>query len=194
MYAPILGDATFHALCLRIDRDLAAQTRQGQCIHCGAALHSANYLRHPRGLGPAGTDAGPEFGVCFRFCCGAEGCRRRHRAPSVRFLGRRVYLLAMVLLISAMRQRTTPRRARELKTLFGVDRRTLVRWRTWWQAGFPRTDFWRAARSRLPTPVADDDLPRSLLDWFGRRHTETSEQVMAVLKFLGGLFGPSRAF
>ena len=42
---------------------------------------------------------------------------------SVRFLGRKVYLGAVVILISAMREGPTPRRVHELARLFGVDRR-----------------------------------------------------------------------
>ena len=186
MYAGILGDATFHAFCLQIDRDLAAQSRRHGCRHCGAALHSANYLRHPRGLGPGGIDPGPEFGVCFSFCCSADGCRRRHRAPSVRFLGPKVYLSVMVLLLAAMRQGPTRRTARELKERFGVDRRTLVRWREWWQSIVPRSEFWRRARGLLPTSLGEEDLPRLLIDRF--TGSDLRERVLATLTFLSGLF------
>jgi hypothetical protein len=194
MYASILGDASFHAFCLEADRDLAERTRQGRCIHCGAALHRADYLRHPRGLGQRVTELGPEFAVCFSFCCGARGCRRRHQAPSLRFLGRRIYLFAMVLLISAMRQGASPRTAGELKRLFGVDRRTLARWRTWWQAAFPRADLWRAARGLLRRSISEDGLPRSLLELLAEQASDLRERVMAALKFLSGLLKPSSAF
>ena len=53
--------------------------------------------------------------------------------PSVRFLGRRVYLCAIVVLISAMRQGPTPRRVSELSKLFGADESTIARWQTFWR-------------------------------------------------------------
>ena len=185
MYAGILCSAAFYLFLLQIDRDLAAEVRRSKCLFCGAALHSACYARRPRGV-PAGVDAEPEFGVCFSFCCSAEGCRRRHRAPSVRFLGRKVYLAAMVSLLTAMRQGPTPRTARQLRSLFGADRRTLVRWRRWWQVLFPQGDFWRRRRDRFLPPVAEADLPRSLIDRFAGPGLQ--ERVIAMLRFLGGLF------
>jgi hypothetical protein len=84
----------------------------------------------------------------------------------VRFLGRKVYLSAVVILVSAMRQGPAPRRVRELRELFGVSRRTIYRWRDFWNEHFPKTTFWKVARSRL-VPVFDlVDFPRSLLEAF----------------------------
>ena len=60
--------------------------------------------------------------IRLSFCCDRDGCRKRTTPPSVRFLGRKVYLGAIVILISAMRQGPSPRRVRELSARFGVDR------------------------------------------------------------------------
>jgi hypothetical protein len=192
MYAAILGDATFHQFLFQADENLAERARQEACVFCGAPLHSANYRRHPRGLPE--EDLGPGFDLCFSFCCSRDGCRRRHQAPSVRFLGRRVYLFAIVLLVSAMRQGPARRTARELKALFGVDRRTLARWRTWWQAILPRMQFWRRARGHFRASVREDDLPQSLIDRFREEQGLLRERVVATLKFLCGLFSPLGAF
>jgi hypothetical protein len=43
-------------------------------------------------------------------CCSRDGCRRRMTPPSVRFLGRRVYLGAVLVLVSAMQQGSLPGR------------------------------------------------------------------------------------
>ncbi len=190
MYVSVLSDAAFYLFLLQIDRDLAEEARRSGCRFCGAALHSACYARRPRGV-PREIDPGPEFGVCFSFCCSAEGCRRRHRAPSVRFLGRKVYLAAMVALLTAMRQGATPRSARKLRSLFGADRRTLVRWRRWWQGLFPRSDFWRRMRDRFLPPVTQADLPRSLIDRFTGHGLQ--ERVIAMLRFLCGVFSACNA-
>ena len=117
------GTARFWSFLFAIDQDLAETARKQGCP-CGGRLHCANYPRAPRG----GSDHLPEeYRYRFSFCCDREGCRRRLTPPSVRFLGRKVYLGAMVILISAMRQGPTPRRVRELSTLFGVDRATIAR-------------------------------------------------------------------
>jgi hypothetical protein len=191
MYSAILGDATFYRLLLQIDRDRAAQTRRNGCLHCGGVLHSADYRRRPRGLGPPAIDPGPEFGVCFSFCCSRDGCRRRHAAPSMRFLRRKVYLSVMVLLLAAMRQGPTRRTARELKQQFGVDRRTLNRWRIWWQAIVPGSAPWQRVRGLFCPPPREPDLPQSLLDRFAVG--DLRERIVAALRFLGGLFSSSFA-
>ena len=133
---------SFWAFLLSIDKDLAECTRQKGCS-CGGRLHCANYPRAPRG----GPDHLPEEYRCrFSFCCDRDGCRKRMTPPSVRFLGRKVYLGAVVILISAMRQGPTPRRVRELSTLFGVDRATIARWQAFWRDHIPQTPFWKLAR------------------------------------------------
>jgi hypothetical protein len=188
MYFSILQDSRLYAFLLQVDRDLASQVQRSTCRFCGAVLHSACYLRKPRGL-PAGVDPGPEYPIRFSFCCSAEGCRRRHTPPSVRFLGAKVYLGVMVVLLAVMRQGPTPRRARELQGVFGVDRRTLGRWRTWWQTLFPKSRFWQRMKARFLPPVPQADLPRSLVSRF--RGDTLLEHIVRVLKFLSGL---SKAF
>jgi hypothetical protein len=84
----------------------------------------------------------------------------------VRFLGRKVYLGAVVVLVAAMQQGPSPRRVRELSELFDVDRCTIGRWRVFWREHFPNTPFWKAARGRL-VPRADvAELPWGLLQAF----------------------------
>ena len=101
-------------------------------------VHSAQYRRKPRGR-PAGL--GDEHDWRFSFCCARDGCRTRKTPPSLRFLGRKVYLAAMVVLIAIMREGVTAARMRQLSGLVGVDRRTVERWREWWR------DTSRRARS-----------------------------------------------
>ena len=55
------------------------------------------------GYGPI-APAGEEFVRRFSLCCGREGCRKRATPPSLRFLGRRVYLCAVVLVASMFAQ------------------------------------------------------------------------------------------
>ena len=67
-----------------------------------------------------------------------------------------------------MRQGPSPRRVRELSELFDADRRTINRWRTFWQEYFPLTTFWKVARGRLVPTFDVGILPRSLLEAFVR--------------------------
>jgi hypothetical protein len=175
----ILQDARLYEVLHRLDVDLAQTVRAVGCRHCDGVLHSAHYARKPRG-GPPGL--APEIDRRLSFCCARDGCRRRTTPPSVRFLGRRVYFGAVVLLTSALRDGLTARRVRALREQLGVDVRTLRRWRRWWQEIFVQSVFWRAARARFAPPVTESALPGALLERFT---TETSRGVLVqALQFL----------
>ena len=168
-----LADQQVYQLLEKVDEDLIQEAGQQRCIHCGGKLYRSDYQRKPRG--------GPLWAVRFSLCCGKEGCRRRHTPPSVRFLGRRVYLGAVVVLVTAMTHGVTPRRAAELRELLGVKRRTLERWRSWWCGVFVTSPFWRSMRERFMPPLAVGALPGSLLERFGG---EAATTVTRALQFL----------
>lgn len=179
MYHDLPRDASFWLFLFSIDQDLAESSRKEACP-CGGRLHRANYLRKPRG----GPDNLPEqYRQRLSFCCDRDGCRRRVTPPSVRFLGRKVYLGAVVVLVAAMRQGPTPRRVRELSELFGADRRTIARWQVFWREHFPQTPFWKVARGRLMPTVEIAALPRSLLEAFVR-NDEDQQGWSRLLCFL----------
>ncbi len=174
----LLRDAHLYDLLLTFDLDLAAEARAAGCEFCGGSLHSARYPRKPRG-GP--DDLGPEYATRLSFCCAADGCRRRTTPPSVRFLGRRVYLGAVVVLVTALISGITAPRAARLREWFGVNVRTLKRWRAWWRDTFVASAFWRGAQSRFMPPVMIDTLPASLLERFAG---DERTQLLHALVFL----------
>lgn len=162
MCLKILEDSRLYVLLLKFDGDLAAIAKDAGCS-CGGTLHSARYGRKPRGW----VVAQPE-GYDWRhsFCCAEDGCRKRTTPPSVRFLGPKVYLGAVVALVTALRHGANPRRAAELRRAVGASRRTLARWRTWWREIFTATPFWRVARALWVPAVPEAVLPASLLARF----------------------------
>jgi hypothetical protein len=181
----LLGDARFYRLQLKFDEDLAASAWLGRCPICGGRLDSANYPRKPRG---ATTKLPEDYETRFSFCCATEGCRARSTPPSVRFLGRRVYLGEVVVLACAMQQGATPVRASRLRELLGVSLRTLARWREWWKAAFVESAFWKAARAFF-SPAADESgFPLSLLERFS---PDEEERLAAVLRFVGPISTPA---
>jgi hypothetical protein len=173
---------SFWSFLISVDKDLAECARRQGCS-CGGRLHRANFPRAPR----SGLDPLPEEYRCrFSFCCDRDGCRRRVTPASVRFLGRKVYLGAIVILISAMRQGPTPRRVRELSSVFGVDRTTIVRWQAFWRDHVPKTPFWKMARARLVPVVEIVALPLSLVEAFGRTDDPLQDWAR-LLRFLSPL-------
>jgi hypothetical protein len=162
MYHELPRGASFWRFLLSVDQDLAETARRQACP-CGGRLDCANYPRKPRGS----LDELPaEYGRRLSFCCARDGCRKRVTPPSVRFLGSKVYLAAIVVLVSAMRQGPTPRRVRELSELCGADRRTIARWQVFWREHFPQTPFWKVARGGLALTVECGPLPWALLQLF----------------------------
>ena len=181
-----LGDAKFWGVLLRIDEDLAAEARAGGCGHCGAVLHSARYPRKPRGA--ARVVLGPEYGYRLSLCCAHEGCRRRTTPASVRFLGRRVYLAAVVVLVSALAQGLTARRLVALRERFAVSPRTVRRWRRWWVEAFARSRFWHGARGQFVPVPERPELPGALLARWG--DGDAHDAAVATLKFLAPITEP----
>lgn len=179
MSLSILQDARLYEVLHRLDVDLAQTARASGCRHCGGVLHSAHYLRKPRG-GPRGLAA--KIDRRLSFCCARDGCRRRETPPSVRFLGRRVYFGAVVLLVSALRDGLAARRVRVLREQLGVDVRTLRRWRRWWRETFVGSAFWRAAQARFTPPVVEAALPGALLERFTAEASPGS--LVQTLQFL----------
>lgn len=164
MYHDLVRSASFWEFLLSVDQDFANTAHQEGCP-CGGRLHRAHYPRKPRGC-PHGLPA--EFRYRLSFCCNRDGCRKRVTPPSARFLGRKVYLAAVVILVSAMQQGPSPRRVRELSRLFGADRRSIARWRVFWREHFPQTSFWKVRRARFMPALEVATLPRSLLQAFLR--------------------------
>jgi hypothetical protein len=117
------------------------------------------------------------------FCCAA--CRRRTTPESVRYLGRRVYVAAVVLLVSAMRAGITGKRVAQLSGLVAVPLRTLERWRRWWLEAFVDTGFWWAARGRFVPPVDPTTLPASLLPRFSGE--DLPARLIQALRFIAAL-------
>jgi hypothetical protein len=153
MFDAVLHDPKLPLFLSSIDQHLAMQARAKGCPYCGGVLHSAAYIRKPRGL-PAEERPG---GKRESFCC--HTCRRRTTPMSVRYLGRRVYAGAVVLLLSAMHSGVTTRHLEQLRGTLGVSRRTLQRWRHWWRTVFVITPFWRFAQGLLMPPRIAGSCP-----------------------------------
>lgn len=177
----LLQRVAFWAALFSLDQKLAAKVRLGGCL-CGGVLHRADFPRKPRGGPP---DLPPEYGYRISLCCSREGCRKRVTPPSVRFLGRKVYLHAVIILVAALRQGATPRRVRLLAELLEIDRRTIARWQVFWQEQFPQTAFWKVARGFLLPLVDAASLPLELLRRF--LHGHDSDPTQAWKNLLGFL-------
>lgn len=181
MCQKLLGDPRFFEFLYRCDQDAAEQARKQGCRRCQGRLHRADYARKPRG---AQGELGRAYQRRLSYCCGRPGCRKRETPPSVRYLGRKVYLGAVIVLCTAMQHGVTPWRAEKLQRAVGVSRQTLRRWHKDWQQLFVQTRFWQQARSRFMPPVEEAELPGSMLMRFPG---ELAEKLGLLLQFVAPL-------
>lgn len=173
----VLGREFFAAL-VAIDAEIALRAREAACPRCGGPLHAGHYERKPRGGRFA--EAGEEFSWRFSWCCGREGCRKRTTPPSVRFLGRKVYLEGAVL-IACVLMPLLEQSAAVARQSTGIAARTLRRWHAWWQSVFVASALFTELRAHVPD-VDVTALPSALIDSFDGATPRTRlEQTMRFL-------------
>jgi hypothetical protein len=169
----ILRDGRLYEILEQVDKDLASKAKIERCRYCGAVLHRGDYTRKPRG--------GPSWDKRYSFCCSRDGCRKRKTPPSVRFLGRKVFVGFVVVLVSAMMHGPNPQRLKRLQQELVIDRRTVKDWRQWWTEIFVQGPFWKAARGRFAYRLAEVRMPLSLVKAFDARQTDG---LVNLMKFL----------
>lgn len=169
----LLDHEKLRELLEKSDKEIAEKVREEGCRHCEpGVLHRADYARKPRGLPDTNWDKRASF------CCDEEGCRKRHTPPSMRFMGPKVYLAVVIVLLSAMMHGCKPARVASLREMLGVDKRTLERWRKWWLEQFRGSGFWKAWRGRFTPRLDEMRLAYALLKAFG------GFTLMAMLRLL----------
>ena len=170
----LLQSPRFFQLLLQIDTELASQMHATPCA-CGGVLHRANYPRKPRACPREIRHA---FVSRWSFCC--SRCRKRSTSTSVRFLGRRVYLGLIVVLIP-QRRSTLSAAAVQLCDDLEVPPRTIARWRQWWRQRFATTALWQEVCARFMPPVQTIDLPTSLVARFTGAVHEAMARLLTLL-------------
>jgi len=176
-----VSDPTLFARLLQFDTDLAGESQALGCRHCGGVLHQAHYPRKPRGVP---SDQREAFSLRFSFCC--ADCRRRVTSPSLRFLGRKVYVGLVVVLASCCEGRIASWFAK-VSAATGVSLRTLYRWGSFWRDSVPATPFWREAAARFVPPPEVARFPAAaLLERFGIQ-PPADQALLAFLQFLSPL-------
>lgn len=152
-------NASFWFTLFQLDRHIAEQARNMGCSHCHGKLHVANYPRKPRGVHR--DVLGPEYTRRLSFCCSL--CHKRTTPPSVRFLGRKVYLGSIITLLSAGAHALSPAQRDALLDELDVPAQTLHHWRRWWIRYVPASPTWRSLSGWFSPPIQPHGLPGELL-------------------------------
>lgn len=190
-YLKLLSEKRFHFGLLELDKKLRDEARASGCPHCGARLDCADYDRKPRGVEAAFRHL---YERRLSLCCCLEGCRKRLTPFSVRFLGGKQHISALIVLCSAMLHGLPPRRQRRLETEWGVRRgisRAIVgHWQSWWKH-LPLSAFWKTVRGRLPATLDQHSLPGSLLRIFTGNARERLTSLLGLLSPLTSRTAPN---
>lgn len=168
-----LGSEFFDGL-MEIDTEITARVAAEGCRFCGGPLHRGDYNRKPRG-GALGV-AAETFRRRFSLCCGREGCRRRATPPSVRFLGRRVYVGAVVIVAAVVALAIGTTGAARRAT--GIPPWTLRRWLRWWRGSFVSTAAFVEISAWIPG-LDRRRVPASILEMMGAGPTGRLRRLLA---------------
>jgi hypothetical protein len=177
MMGPIELGREFFEMLMRVDEAIVERAAREVCVDCGGPLYRGDFSRKPRGGLVA--MAAETFTRRFSLCCGRDGCRRRATPPSVRFLGRRVYVGAVVVLASAVAMAAVTASAAVRAT--GVPARTTRRWLRWWRGPFTTSAPFVQLSARL-VPAADRRrLPASILERLGDDWVDSVTKLLVWL-------------
>ena len=160
MCQAILNEARFYQYLFELDQMIAADIQAAGCPHCGDRLHVGDYPRKPRGPRSVLDET---YQRRLSFCCAGEDCRRRITPPSVRFLGRKVYLGVIVVLVTALTHGLSLQRRSTLIEQLDLWPQTIARWQRWWRDTFPGTRCWQGLRGRWVPALDLSQLPGALL-------------------------------
>lgn len=175
-----VADAKLCARLVEIDEAVAAEIRSRRCARCGGRLDRGDFPRKPRGGELAA--AGEVFTRRISLCCSAEGCRRRVTPPSVRFLGRRVYLAVVIVLAAAIAGAAPVPSASEIRRATGIPPRTVARWLSWWRAALISSAAFAVAAARFAPALDASRLPQSLLERFTVGSAD--DRIVAAMRWL----------
>jgi hypothetical protein len=171
MYAKIVAAASFWSQLVEIDLQFQRDVIARGCPRCGGPLHVADHPRKPRGVP---DEFASDWSKRCNTCCGR--CRRRCLPPSVRFLGRKVYAAAIVILATMH------------ALVCGATRRTHGRWTAWWTQVVPTTAWWRQVRALLARPVDCALLPGMLLERYEPEPgVHSAEALVGMMVAMGPL-------
>lgn len=145
--------------------DLMKEVKEGSCPQCKSKLHVAHYQRKPRRF------IEKEYSTRFSLCC--SNCRARTFVPSTLFFGSFVYGGIFIIIISSFLN-SKGYRYESIQKLFGVSRRTLIRWKAWWDKTFTCSTFWKNYKARFNR--ANLTLPKDFITIF--------EDLESLFRFL----------
>ena len=164
------GHTAFFQSLLEIDRAIARTVEDAGCPKCGDILDVRNFPRKPRGV--VGCEAC--FEIRFSFCCRKDGCRKSVTPPSVRFLGRKIFV-ALIVIMSAISEEWK-------KAEFEVSRQTLRRWRAFWDGVCaPSSSFFKLHITRFEAGF--QFCPAEIFKTFRAQYIDTPEVWKWCLRF-----------
>jgi hypothetical protein len=151
-------------------------------------MNWANYPRKPRGVPP---EAAKYFEKRFGHCCSTAECRKRRTPPSVRFLGRRVYVAIFIIIIFSVASHELYQKLIITTAANSFSKWTLDRWVIWWDCVIPISRVWKKISGQLNSNVDNQFLPLFLIEQFlASNEGITDKAMLSLLEFLSPMAVP----
>lgn len=208
MYHVALVLPSFWERLLELDVEIAgAFISAAVCLRCGGRAFSRHdYRRKPRGFPQELSWDKLEQWFSLRISFRCDVCRKRVTPPSVRFLGRKVYIGSCVLWASRCFERGEAAASalsllKEIKDELGdfLPARTVRRWLQWWQGPVWQSSFWRAHHGQLTIGIERGGFLRGVWRHFSSvlsaKHSAAEDTIItgivhAILQFFSPLTHP----
>lgn len=131
-----------------------------------------HYQRKIRGI----DDLDDSHNEKFSFCC--SKCRHRVNPISLRFFFRIIFGSSFFILISALMNDNKFDLKLAAKK-FGIDIKTLKRWKCWWDKEFPSTGLYRQLQGHFLDTI--NTAPQYFFEHF-QKEKNINDSIISILK------------
>jgi hypothetical protein len=158
MYHSSLIISSFWKTFPTLDTKIAQEfIKTAQCKKCGCCIfYQSDYPRKPRGFPEEIEKNIPDIFFSIRISYRCSNCRKRITPPSIRYLGRKIYISVLILLASRLIEQGREAEGigitlKAIKAILEdfVPARTVNRWLTWWQESVWQSPIWKANQGLL---------------------------------------------
>lgn len=186
MYTEFYFETIFWLAIYAIDEQITKLFHTQFCNRCPnkGKLYRSDYPRKPRGV-PSSVEH--LFQFRFSFCCAI--CRRRNTPPSIRFLGRRVYVAIFIILILFPGAANLHEKLAQLPPQ-SFAKITFHRWITWWSCIIPFSAVWKKLVGILPPNIENQFLPLFIMEQFIKKYSDIEKAIQAMLEFISPISVP----
>jgi len=151
------------------------------------------YIRKPRGFPEEVSSDILEKYFSFRFSYLCLDCRKRMTPPSIRFLGRKVYVSAAIIMACKAIELGHAVSLEEIRRLISkyIPKITARRWVAWWRQAVWNSSFWREWQGKLCGYIQRNHFLCGVWNHFQEiKHNVVEDPVVEIIQRVLQFFSP----